>query len=121
MTRLTMHNARTIIGKGASSYQVLWELQGRRCFHCGDPIGKRSYRKNRRPNGYTRDHLIPRKTGGGGKDNIVLACRQCNKAKGSRYPSKIEIKIARILWVVFRKFCGGSARGRRENKHNICR
>lgn len=51
--------------------------EGRVCAYCG--IGK----------GLTRDHVQPRSRGGSNEpSNIVLACRNCNSAKGARTPAE---------------------------------
>lgn len=37
----------------------------------------------------TREHLVPKSRGGSGKlSNLVLACRQCNEARGNQVPSE---------------------------------
>lgn len=40
--------------------------------------------------GPTYDHVVPRAEGGGhGADNVVLACRPCNAAKGAGDPAVV--------------------------------
>ena len=43
------------------------------CAYCGGPAN-------------TRDHVIPKGMGGGnlGYQNVVMACRKCNQAKGNK-------------------------------------
>lgn len=48
--------------------------QGGRCKYCGDRLTAKDA---------TADHVVPRKRGGANsRENIVAACRPCNKAKG---------------------------------------
>lgn len=58
------------------------------CLYCGvdvDPHGKPDA-----PNTATRDHFIPLSKGGArGATNTVLACNECNRAKGDMDPRKI--------------------------------
>lgn len=44
----------------------------RKCWYCGKSF------HSTRP---TFDHQIPRSRGGGGGENLVLACKQCNNRK----------------------------------------
>ncbi len=45
--------------------------------------------------GLTVDHVIPRSRGGhSGWDNIVAACAPCNRRKGNRLPTEIEMHPA---------------------------
>lgn len=97
-------NARAAIGNGMSSYRVMWELQGRRCFHCGGEMGGKTFLQKRRENGYTRDHLVPRASGGGVIGNIVLAHERCNTAKAAKLPTQFDLQICKMLWAVYRHF-----------------
>lgn len=55
-----------------------------KCHYCAvrllnDPTG---------PLGYTRDHIVPKFLGGVNASwNIVMACRACNEAKASAWPT----------------------------------
>ena len=51
--------------------------QGGLCFYCGREYGEQ----------YEVDHFIPVIAGGhGGLDNLVIACRFCNRSKGGKLP-----------------------------------
>lgn len=83
-----------------------------RCFYCARPLfvvppDKRHKRLPR--NAATRDHLIPRAAGAGGRvvAKIVWSCHECNHAKGARFPTPQEAKrfvdiCLRIGWAPHR-------------------
>lgn len=103
--RLTLQNANAAISNaGMSSYRILWELQGRRCFHCSKEIAGSAHRHRRNPKGWTRDHVIPKGQQGGWYDNIVLSCWKCNHRKGQKKPVDFDLRLTRILWSVYRHF-----------------
>lgn len=53
-----------------------------RCRYCGVPV---NWRDRRGPTGGTYDHIVPITAGGQETmENIVVACRRCNSAKGAR-------------------------------------
>ena len=62
----------------AAALKTAFEQWGAHCFHCKiwmppQPLSQQC----------TRDHLRPRKDGGGGfLHNLVFACGPCNRAKG---------------------------------------
>jgi 5-methylcytosine-specific restriction endonuclease McrA len=59
-----------------------------RCRYCG--IGVRwSDRKG--PQGATYDHVNP--AGSNSYDNLVISCRACNSAKGSRTPERAGLRL----------------------------
>ena len=60
----------------------LFEVQKGLCFHCGEPMARHPYRKKSAPNGWTREHVIPRGNGGKDDNNVVLAHNKCNGARG---------------------------------------
>lgn len=52
------------------------------CYWCGRRV-RYGMGSHNLPNQATREHLKPRSLGGrNGKDNIVVACRQCNTDRG---------------------------------------
>jgi hypothetical protein len=57
-----------------------WE---KRCIWCNRSCAVRHHARFSKPTLATREHLIPRSLGGGGGQNIVIACRACNSARGS--------------------------------------
>lgn len=57
----------------------------RKCFYCDKPLFWK--RKGHREKG-TIDHFIPLADGGSNaSDNLVLACKKCNNAKGCQSPA----------------------------------
>ncbi len=55
------------------------EKYGANCFHCGKHMPKQKMSQD-----CTRDHLRPKKDGGGDHlHNLVFACGDCNRRKGS--------------------------------------
>lgn len=68
--------AREKVGQGFTSADVLRLLdqQENRCFYCAASLA-----------GYEVDHRIPLSRGGtNSPDNIVVACRGCNRSKGAK-------------------------------------
>jgi 5-methylcytosine-specific restriction endonuclease McrA len=60
--------------------KVAFEKLGAHCFHC-----KKWIEAQPMPAACTRDHLLPKKNGG--RDflhNLVFACAECNRNKGSK-------------------------------------
>jgi len=56
---------------------------GFRCQYCGRPSAR-----------LTLDHVLPKKRGGQYKwENMVSACPQCNRRKGSRTPKEAGMKL----------------------------
>ena len=50
-----------------------------RCCYCGTDL------RTSEPSELTLDHLLPRSLGGdNSNDNLVLACRSCNSARGAK-------------------------------------
>lgn len=83
-----MANARAI----ATHTEAEWlAKRGADCHHCGRPA----------PHG-VKDHLIPVARGGSdGIENVVLACQDCNAAKGAMTPEQF------IEWATARDFFTG--------------
>ena len=65
---------------------ILWERQEGRCALCGRGMHSLNRRKSRaqHPNDPTIDHIVPVSKGGDGRrDNLQLAHRKCNMARGN--------------------------------------
>lgn len=85
------------------SMAELFKRQSGGCFHCAgwmDPLPRRSMPNGavENPNGYTREHLVPRSKGGVTVGNIVLAHFSCNTCKGDRMPTEQELARLRKLY-----------------------
>lgn len=60
--------------------QKIWARDGFKCIYCGKEMGEVSL---------TIDHFTPLELGGSDRsDNLVAACRRCNKDKGSMPPEE---------------------------------
>jgi 5-methylcytosine-specific restriction endonuclease McrA len=55
--------------------KVRYADKGNICHYCNEDMSTKLYRR-------TIDHKIPKSKGGGGGANILIACRDCNSAKG---------------------------------------
>lgn len=76
---------------------ALWAAQRKLCFHCAEPMNWTgpSYADRK----VSREHLFPKSTTGRGLfNNIVLAHRSCNTARGAREPTHEEIARAIDLY-----------------------
>lgn len=84
------------IGQRLTAFlRQLFEAQGTLCFHCDEPMLAAVPRGGDRRQGWTREHVYPRATGGNTLgNNIVLAHASCNNDKGSRDPTQAEIEKA---------------------------
>lgn len=58
------------------------------CRYCGNAV---SWKNRRGPHGGTYDHVHPR--GPNTLENVVVACRACNMAKGARTPDEAGLKL----------------------------
>jgi 5-methylcytosine-specific restriction endonuclease McrA len=63
-----------------------WIAQGKRCAYCRGAIKEHEI---------TADHVVARARGGTDEDNIVAACRDCNRAKGSKSVPKFKRLLRR--------------------------
>jgi 5-methylcytosine-specific restriction endonuclease McrA len=64
--------------------------QGRGCFYCDRHISLRKFFSSLHY--ATVDHFIPLNLGGRDHiSNVVLACKRCNRHKGSRFPTLLEV------------------------------
>lgn len=67
----------------AHKFRRIYELQGGRCYLCGDPFESQAKA--------TDDHVTPKAMGGRRTANILHACRGCNHAKSHRAPRPCEL------------------------------
>ena len=64
--------------------------QGEGCVYCGRHLSLRKFFSSLRY--ATVDHFIPLSLGGRDHiSNVVLACGRCNRKKGSRFPTLLEV------------------------------
>lgn len=84
---------------------LLYRLQDGLCFHCAQLMDAETWIATR-PNGWTKEHVIPKAEGGKGlQNNIVLAHRDCNAARGDLCTdADIERTIALYLRAGLRAF-----------------
>lgn len=61
------------------------------CYLCIAPFVRSTAAAPRPPKLRTRDHVFPRRAGGGGEANILWAHDDCNQAKGDRWPYPCEV------------------------------
>jgi 5-methylcytosine-specific restriction endonuclease McrA len=94
VVRLTRPVARHVRRVKFSRENVFARDRGR-CQYCGErfPSAELTY-----------DHVVPRAQGGRTIwENIVMACVECNRAKGNRTPAQAEMRLvrqpARPAWV----------------------
>ena len=74
-------------GKSLTLIQMLRLAFEGRCAYCGQEVA---------PLDSTIDHIVPKSRGGTNAwDNLALACRSCNGAKGDRMPDGSEIRLIR--------------------------
>ena len=59
---------------------ILFSNQDGKCAYCQDPLIEEC-KKGRTPQ---IDHIIPKKNGGKGGDNLCLACLFCNNSKSTK-------------------------------------
>lgn len=75
----------------ASLISRLFEAQDGKCFHCLRWMRDTPWRESN-PFGWTREHVFPKARGGRGMgNNVVLAHKSCNVARGSPTPTDVEI------------------------------
>lgn len=101
---------REVLTTGTSAYVILHQMQGGRCFHCSRRIVAEPFDRTLRPDGFTRDHLRPRRRGHSLAWNVVLSCDACNATKGHRNPSTRDLRLASMLWTLFAPVAGWAPR-----------
>src|SRR5436190_16815739 len=83
MTRLLPKPPRHIVKLSYETREHIRHRQDCICFYCTEPI---------LPSKFVLDHLIPRWAGGThGPENRVAAHKRCDKVKGSRMPTELEL------------------------------
>lgn len=65
----------------------LWDKQEGRCYYCEMPLDFDNPRR------VTIDHVVP---GRHEKENLVFACRRCNRIKSDATPEELKIIAAKI-------------------------
>ena len=85
----------------ATDIAAALERQGTVCFYCSQSVSDR----------YEVDHFIALSKGGSNSaENIVIACRRCNRAKGSKDPAAFKEQLKRQIE---QAAVGGNTRKRR--------
>ena len=77
----------------ASRVRILWEEQEGICWYCKRPVRSRLA---------TVDHVLAKAKGGTNmKGNLVMACRKCNRKKGSKLTHRVKTpgRLAALLAV----------------------
>lgn len=85
------------------SDNVLYAYQQCKCFYCDEFLIFKAHHYEKRPNGYTLDHVFPNWLGFTLAGNKVLACRVCNELKDNRMPTLTELHKAIKLYHLMRK------------------
>lgn len=67
--------------------QKAYVLTDGRCFYCGERLN----------NSFVLDHMIPKVSNGGGSENLVACCRDCNAFKSSLSLEEFRTKIEKLL------------------------
>lgn len=77
---------RSAMNANAELAKYIKARDGDHCRYCAAPV---NWRDRKGPTGGTYDHVIPVSQGGDEHpDNLVVACRRCNLAKGGRTPEQ---------------------------------
>jgi 5-methylcytosine-specific restriction endonuclease McrA len=71
---------------------ALYMAQGGLCFYCYKPMNITPWQAYINPNGYSRDHFVPKSKGGGKGFNLVLCHHECNLQKGCKDPDQDLVK-----------------------------
>lgn len=66
--------------KGANSTQEIYLRTGGRCHFCGDPLAPHGHGKQG-DGGWEKDHVQHRAHGGARAENLLPACRPCNRLR----------------------------------------
>lgn len=66
-------------GRGVTDLPSLYYRQGGRCKYCARPMSLGGIEAR----SATRDHVVPRASGGKQAGNLVAACRDCNARKAN--------------------------------------
>ena len=79
---------RQALSRDAALRELIRSRDGDLCRYCGVQV---VWQDRRGPAGGTYDHIDP--TFGNTADNLVVACRRCNSAKGCRTPAEAGMRI----------------------------
>lgn len=75
--------------------QQIYDLSGGECFYCGRVIAFKEA---------TIDHIVPKSKGGSWRlENLVLACRKCNRIKGQIENIDEAVRKIKLYWVLGRE------------------
>ena len=74
----------------------VWSRDNYTCTYCGEKLTEQTA---------TVDHVIPRHYGGKGGNNLVTACKPCNKAKADSIPASC-VKIPAVVFRGMKKKWG---------------
>ncbi len=80
--------ARQTVARSPELREAVRARDADRCRFCGAVV---QWSNRRGPLGGTYDHVIP--DGGSGMNNLVVACRGCNSAKGRRTPEQAGMRL----------------------------
>lgn len=80
--------SRAALGRDKELRRAIRERDGDACRYCSRVV---SWKDRRGPSGATYDHVIP--GGGDTLENLVVACRSCNSAKGRRRPEDAGLTL----------------------------
>lgn len=113
--RLYKQLASSLKGEGPGpdcNPSVFWLFAKQRgaCFHCGEmmtpqPAQWRAGGGLDYPNGYTREHILPRSRGGKGRGSLtklVLAHQRCNARRRDALPTPTDLLKAKLLYLPVR-------------------
>lgn len=79
---------RQALSRDVSLREFIRTRDGDLCRYCGTQV---AWQDRRGPTGGTYDHIDPR--GSNTADNLVVACRRCNSAKGHRTPAEAGMRL----------------------------
>jgi 5-methylcytosine-specific restriction endonuclease McrA len=80
----------------ARLFEAVWARDGGACSYCGVPVRRLAKGLHGAPDLATLDHVQPRSQGGRlSLDNLVLACRACNNARGTQDAERFRAERGR--------------------------
>lgn len=79
---------RQALSRDTALRELIRSRDGDFCRYCGTQV---AWQDRRGPAGGTYDHVDP--TIGNTEDNLVVACRRCNAAKGCRTPEEAGMRL----------------------------
>ncbi|HEX2554427.1 MAG TPA: HNH endonuclease signature motif containing protein [Microvirga sp.] len=80
-------------GHRQAFFEAIFARDGGRCAYCGVPVLRRRPGLHRAADLATLDHVVPKSRGGPlTAENVVLACRGCNTARGTQDPQAFRAR-----------------------------